>query len=250
MSFPNDLQLFFGDDYSINQFISVRHPKLDDIIRLGENEYYSIVYAFTSIPSDLKPQLWDIGICWEEISDFELFMMLTKNMPIESTRVFFGDNVDFTRFKVGQNQNGEPIMCQYDSNGNLIVIDESIYLRIATFLRKIHGITPKIEKAGSKIVRQLLIEDDRRKLEKQKKENKGSNLVPIVSALINSPEFKYGLDEIRKMPMYAFMDAVARVQIIRSTTALLHGSYSGMIDASKISKKEFNWMREIESDKK
>lgn len=249
MNFPNDLQLYFGDDYLINQYITVRHPKLDDIIRLGESEYYSIVYAFTSIPSDLKPQLWDIGICWEDISDFELFMMLTKNLPIETTKLFFGESLDFTKFQIGSNQNSEPVMYQLDADKNIIVIDESIYLRIATFLRKIHGINPKIEKAGSKIVRQLLIEDDRRKLAMQKKENKGSSLVPIVSSLINSPEFKYGLDEIRKMPMYAFMDAVARVQIIRSSTALLHGSYSGMIDASKI-KKELNWMREIENDKK
>ena len=51
------------------------------------------------------------------------------------------------------------------------------------------------------------------------------------------------------MPMYAFMDAVTRIQIIKSTTALLNGCYSGMIDTSKINKKEFNWMREIEDDK-
>lgn len=250
MNLPNDLQLYFGDDYVINKYITVRHPKLDDIIRLGESEYYSIVYAFTSIPSDLKPQLWDSGICWEDITDFELFIMLTTGLPIDKTQILFGKNLDFTKFKRGKNQNGELVLYQVTDDKDLIVIDEGIYLRIATFLRKIHGIKPKVEKAGSKVVRQLLIEDDRRKLEMQKKENKGSSLVPIVSSLINSPEFKYGLDEIRKMPMYAFMDAVARVQIIRSTTALLHGSYSGMIDTSKIPKKEYNWMREIENDKK
>ena len=35
-------------------------------------------------------------------------------------------------------------------------------------------------------------------------------------------------------------------KIYISTTALLQGSYSGMIDTSKINKKEFNWMRSFD----
>ena len=42
------------------------------------------------------------------------------------------------------------------------------------------------------------------------------------------------------------MDSVQGAQIYVSTTALLQGMYSGMIDTSKIDKKEFNWMRSIE----
>ena len=51
------------------------------------------------------------------------------------------------------------------------------------------------------------------------------------------------------MPMFAFMDAVSRIQVIRNTTALLHGCYSGMIDISKIKKEELNFMREIKFKK-
>jgi hypothetical protein len=42
------------------------------------------------------------------------------------------------------------------------------------------------------------------------------------------------------------MDTVMGAQIYVSSTALLQGSYSGMIDTSKINKKEFNWMRNLE----
>ena len=47
------------------------------------------------------------------------------------------------------------------------------------------------------------------------------------------------------MPIYAFMDSISRIQIIRTTTALLQGCYSGMIDMKKINKNELNFMREI-----
>ena len=108
---------------------------------------------------------------------------------------------------------------------------------------------PKPEKGANKTTRKIMIEDDRQRMEMQKNKGEKSSFVPIISSLINSPEFKYGLKEVREMPMYAFMDAVTRIQIIKSTTALLNGCYSGMIDTSKINKKEFNWMREIEDDK-
>ena len=41
------------------------------------------------------------------------------------------------------------------------------------------------------------------------------------------------------------MDEVQGAQIYTSSIALLQGSYSGMVDTSKIDKKQFNWMRDL-----
>ena len=246
-SLPNELQLYFGDDFVINKYITIHQPKLDDMIRLGEKEYFSIIYAFTSIPSDMKPQLFDMGIIWEDISDFEFFIMFTHSFTPKQTGFLFGD-LDFSKFKLGRNENDETVLYQLGYDGDMVVIDEYVYLRIATFLRKIHGIVPKPEKGANKTTRRIMIDDDRQRMEMQKKKGEKSSFIPIISSLINSPEFKYGLKEVREMPMYAFMDAVTRIQIIKSTTALLNGCYSGMIDTSKINKKEFNWMRDIEDE--
>ena len=174
--------------------------------------------------------------------------MLTHRFTPKQTGFLFGD-LDFSKFKLDKNENGETVLYQLGYDGEMMVIDEYVYLRIATFLRKIHGIVPKPEKGANKTTRKIMIEDDRQRMEMQKNKGEKSSFVPIISSLINSPEFKYGLEEVREMPMYAFMDAVTRIQIIKSTTALLNGCYSGMIDTSKINKKEFNWMREIEDDK-
>ena len=239
------LRLYFGEDYKINDYITVRHPILNDVIEIGELTYYSVVYTLTAIPSDMKSQLWDIGICWEDLSDFSLFAMLAQNLAPYQTSVFFGD-LDFTKFKLGQHsENGDPVLYQPAKDGNLIVIDNAVYLKIAEFLRKIHNLKPKVEHAATKTVRDILIAEDRRKLAQQKKESKPSMLLPLVSSLINCSEFKYNLQDIRNMPLYAFMDSVARIQIIKSTTALLQGCYSGMIDTKKVNKKELNWMRDI-----
>lgn len=250
----DELKLYFGDNFIINDTLSIRHPVIDDIITLGENNYFSTVHTLCAIPSDMKSQLWDMGILWEELEDFELFAMLIKTLSIENTRIFFG-NIDFSNFTLGVNpQNNELILYQVvDSTENnptgVILIDRLIYLKIVAFLRTIHSIKPKIERSGgSKTVQKILIDEDRRNKAKIKDENYHSQLLPLVSSLINCSEFSYGLNEVRQMPIYAFMDSVARVQIIKSSTALLQGCYSGMLDTSKIDKTELNWMREIKKD--
>lgn len=214
---------------------------------MGENEYFGLVYTLAAIPSDMKSQLWDMGICWEDISDFEFFYLLTRNLPQEKTKVFFG-KLDLSKFELAKNQSNDELVMYQEIDDDVVVIDNSIYLRIATAIRKMHSITPKVELAGSKTVQRILIEEDRKRLSKIKDEPSGSRLVPMISSLINCSEFKYDLKGVRKLPVYAFFDSVARVQIIKSSTALLQGCYSGMIDTSKINKKELNWMRDISKE--
>lgn len=245
MNSINELALYFGKPYVINSYITVLSPLVGDIVRLGEREYYNVVSAFTAIPTDMMVQLWDCGICWEDISDFDFFIMMTHTLPLEKTKMLMGD-LDFTKFELGiDTTNNEKILYQYTENGELIKIDQNIYRLIASALRKMHGITPKPLKAGSKTVRRLLIEDERQKLELASKKEVESSLLPMISSMVNSSEFKYGPLEIESMTLYAFMDSVQRIPVIKNATALLHGCYSGMIDTKKISKNDLNWMRKI-----
>lgn len=246
----DELQLYFGDDYVINDFIALRHPRLDDIISMGENEYFGMINLFTTIPSDIKPFLYDnFKIIWEDLSEFECFLrFFWPQMTSEYSQRLFRD-LDFTQFYVDYNQDtGEYFLFQYKGD-DLIVVDSRIYMLISDALRLMHGQKKKPEYAASKTVQQILIDDDRRKQKKaqlaREKEGNKSSILPLVSSLINCSDFKYGLEEIRKMPIYAFMDSVSRVQIVRNSTALLQGCYSGMIDTKKIDKSELNFMREI-----
>ena len=44
------------------------------------------------------------------------------------------------------------------------------------------------------------------------------------------------------------MDSVQRLQIYESTHALMGGMYSGFCDVKSISKEQFNFMREIDTN--
>lgn len=246
MSSFNELSFYFGEDYVINQYISIHSPTVGEVVAMGEEEYYQIVSALTAIPTDMKVQLWDAGICWEDISDFELFIMLTKELPVEKSRIFLGE-LDFRKFQLGKNkENDELVIFQLAEDNELIVIDKNIHRLIADAIRKIHGIVPKPRKAGSKIVRELLIEDDRKWAEIRKKDKNKPTLLPLISSMVNCAEFKYGIKEIKEMPFYAFMDSVKRVSMVKNASALLQGCYSGMIDTKKINKSSLDWMKPID----
>lgn len=236
----DELKLYFGEDYKVSDKISLHQPTIGEIVEWGEREYYSMIYTLTCIPSDMKSQLDDIGIDYMEISDFELFMLLCHSLTPKQTSIIFGD-LDFSKFIHCQNQeNGE--ICLYCQENN-IVIDRFVYMKMVDYLRKLHNIKPKIEKAATKTVKKILIQLDREKIAKSKKEPYKSQLKELVSAMMRYPGFKYKKNELKECGLYEFMDTVQGAQIYVSTTALLSGMYSGMVDTSKINKKEFNWMR-------
>lgn len=239
----DELQMYFGEPFHINDKISIYIPTIGEIVEFGEKQYYSMVHTLTCIPSDMKSQLDDLGIDYMSISDFELFMMLSKGLSQELTKLILGD-LDLSKFSPYLNQiNNETIL--YDVE-NDIVIDKLIYTKMINYIRKVHNIKPKVERAANKTTRKILIQLDRERINKSKKEPYKSQLKPLISAMMRFPGFKYKKNELKECGLYEFMDTVYGAQIYVSSTALLQGSYSGMIDTSKIDKKEFNWMRNIE----
>jgi hypothetical protein len=190
----------------------------------------------------MKSQLFDMGYDYEEMSDFELFMMLSRNLPQETTKLVLGD-LDLTKFGIFTNTDNNELVLYDEENG--IVIDKLIYMKMVEYIRKVHNIKPKVEKAANKTTKRILIQLDRDKIKKSQKEPYKSQLKDLISAMMRYPGFKYKSNELKQCGLYEFMDTVQGAQIYISSTALLQGSYSGMIDTSKINKKEFNWMRSL-----
>ena len=237
----DQLQLYFGDPYVINENITIKQPNIGQIMEYGEKKYYSMVHTITAIPSDMKSQLFDMGLDYEQLEDFGLFQMLAPTLTKESTSILFGD-IDFTKLKVYRNpQNDLKVLADRESG---IVIDQLIYERIVNYLRSVHGLKKKVEKAKNAMTKRVLIEEDRRNIAMNKNKPYKSFLTPLVSAV--KVRMGYTKDYVRNMGIYEFTDDIARLQIINNADALLRGMYSGMIDTKKIDKKELNWMKEIE----
>lgn len=240
------LGLYFGNDYKINKYITVHNPTIGDVIEVGEEKYFHTLSLLTAIPSDMKAMLWDSGINWMEISDFDFFCLISRALTPKDTGIFLGD-LDLSKMQLGTDCNTkETVLYQLIDEDNAIIIDKTIYKMIVNCLRKIHGIVPKVEIAGTKTLTKILVELNRSDIKKASEKPFSSSLLPLISTMLNMEGFNYTLQQIRELPYYAFMDAVKRTSLIKSTTALLNGCYSGWIDGSKIDKKNLNYFKDLE----
>lgn len=254
------LQLYFGDPYQVSDKILVYQPTIGGILeydkKFGESEFWSMLNVFIGNTTSYRLLLWDMGIDWNEISDFQLFSLLIKTLKVENTEILFGD-LDLSSFDAYMKQipnedesnnkeESEPKQEMILWNPELdIEINKDIYKNIALYIRTMFNIFPKVEKAKGKTTKKWIIEEDRMNLANAKKEDTTSTFLPLIESCCCHPGFKYKKNELREVGIYEFMRNVQRLQVYESTTALLKGMYSGFIDTKGIDKEEFDFMRDI-----
>ena len=236
----SELELYFGDDYVINDKIKIHQPLVGELINC-ERDYFSMVYALTSTSSDMKSQLWDMGLDWCEVDDWQLFLMLAPTLSNDRTSILFGD-LDFSKMKPYKHPDidDEVILADKESG---VRIDKMIYTKMVNYLRKLHNITPKVEKTKSKTVKKWLIEEDRNRIKNSQNKPFKSYLLPLISSV--KVKQGYTKDYVRNMGLSELFDDVARLQIIHNADHLLSAAYAGTIDMKKLDKKELNWMKEL-----
>ena len=75
----DDLSIFLGEWYEVGGF-KVKNPKVEDIIKYGEENYISTINIFTLKPSDMMVQLYDDGIDYQKIDKYTLFCMMCSEI--------------------------------------------------------------------------------------------------------------------------------------------------------------------------
>lgn len=267
------LRIYFGDPYPITDKITIYQPTIQQIIEYGENEFYAVLFMFIGNTTYRKLFLWEMGIDWNRMSDYELFCNMVRMLPIEKTQIIFGEiNFEgFALYETGWEPPPEeerpadaPKPTASDKRRKLfetfekkytlyneeqdIEINAQTYHKIADVLRYTFKIFPKTEYTVGKFTKELLIEEEREKNKKAERENGDkplSALLPMISACVNHPGFKYKPSELREVHINEFMDSVQRLQVYESTVALMSGMYSGFCDTSKVPKDQFDFMRSL-----
>ena len=118
-------------------------------------------------------------------------------------------------------------------------------MEIAEYIRTMMNIHPKIEKAKGKTTKHWILQEDRMKEKQNHDKENDSTLLPLVSACVNHPGFKYKLEELKQVNICQFMDSVNRIQKYEQGTAALHGIYGGMVSAKDVPQDLINFMGDI-----
>ena len=248
------LQMYFKEPYHIDLEssvgeINITQPTIGDIIQIGEARFYSTLNAFVSNTTSHRLMLWEAGVDWCEMSDFELFTLLITSADKEVYSLFL--DVDLSKFKrVGKIVEDKEVLTLYNEEDD-IEINEEVYWHISQYLRELFSIFPEEKITRSPTLKDWYIEADKRKreIEKEKRDEKdSSSLLPVISAYLNHPGTKYKSSELRELGVFEFWDGVQRLQIYEQATACMKGMYSGFVDGSKIKADSYNFMKEIKHE--
>lgn len=238
----DQLKLFRGEGYQINDKITIKQPTLENIVDFGEQRYFGMVRTICSTPADRKVEIWDkLHIFWEKMDEYELFLSLFQALQQYDASILFGD-LDLASFKLATRP-GMPDLVLI--NKDHVVIDRAIHKLMTDYIRHIHKLKKNVDVGYNDATKRIMIEDDRDEMLLQMQKPFRSLLTPIISSLTNCPEFKYRWDDVWTLPIGVFMDSVERVQKHKSYNFVMHGTYSGCVDMKKLDKKELHWMGDL-----
>lgn len=186
----------------------------------------------------------DIGIRYEEITDFQLFMMLTRQLTPDDTSILLGD-LNLSEYEPQINATDGTVRLY--NRKNQTIIDEAIYQQIVQFLRRMHDIKRKVIITKTEHDREYMISKERRaqRYARRKKQEK-SSLFPIVSALCNHEGFKYNSDTVWNVRVFVFYDSLKRIQKLTEARQLAAALYAGTIEKKSISDDALNWLGSLE----
>lgn len=239
----DSLGLLYNNNIIVNDNISIHIPTIREICEIGEEKYYSAISTLCSSPYDYMVFLHDkLNIDYMDVSDFEMFLMFYKVIDPDVIKLILC-GIDFKLFDVVKNDAvNNFVICDKKSK---IIIDETLYMLIVSYIRKIHMMERKNDLPGSRDTYNYLLEKERRKLRYNHHKNFESLLSPLISSMVNTSDFKYDYSSVWDLNIYLFMSSVQRISKKENAGYVMQGIYTGNIDAKKISSDAINWMSKI-----
>ena len=244
------LKAYFGEPLVINEdgvkgTVTVKSPTIGDILEIGESNFYSTLSVLTGNPTQFRLLLWEAGIDWCTITDFQFFVIMYKQLDPNVVDLLF-DNINFQNFEpyVRQKEDGTEEVYLYDEASDT-EITELVYQNFHQYLQNVFNMKPEREITPDKMLKEAWIRKDRVALKQKEKKGEDSfSFVPLVSTYVNHPGTKYKLRELKEVGVAEFFDSLKRIQIYEHSTAVLKGMYSGFVNSKDINPSAYDFMKD------
>lgn len=230
--------LLYAHSYPVNDKISINIPTVGEIIE-DEDAYYSVITAIIATPYDFMVQLDDMGIDFDSITEFDLFLLLFRSLQNTDTRLVFGD-LDLSNFTTGINQQNGTIILVDEAND--IVIDRAIHDKICRTIRKINHLEKSNRKPGNGEAKKYMIERARIKQKRAARKPRKSQLEELIIAMVNTEQYKYDYSSTLDLTIYQFNASVHQVIRKINYDNTMIGCYAGTINAKELNQDELNWL--------
>ena len=242
MSIEN-LSLISRKTYKYNDNIIINIPTLRQV--RGENDseesmFWNDINLFVQTPSDMISELDSMGIDFEQVSDYELFILLffiRKKMDNKHDSILF-KNLSLWDLEI-TDMEGKTVFV--DSSGTTI-IDETVYSDIAQIISTFtgHKRTPK-KKFGNAFAKKKRIEQDYRQKEKARnsKKEQSNFLDKIILRLVCNANFPYNFETIQDVTIYDLIYSLKQIEKDIEVTDLMQSRLVGN-DLTKIPREQLS----------
>jgi hypothetical protein len=241
----DDLYLWSGRNLEINEHLIIKHPRISDILQLGnecERQYMSLLNALASNLYEKKLILWSRNIDYETVTEYGAFCFLFYESCQLLQQNIIDENIygSALKFFIGKDNS---LFCLINQNEKLVFVDinnpeisfgENEYLMIQTFLRSMHYWTmEEYAKPANANVKKIMMDLELEQL----KENTEweSFLGNIVSCVVNINI------EIDNLPIYRVYNAFKRKQKEINYNQVMAGYYAGNVKLTPAKEQELIW---------
>lgn len=238
----NREELILGESLMLNSGLVVRHFTVMDILSMKFNNYVAFTNYFVLKPQDLIVQLWGKGIYYEEIEQYELFMM-----QIEEDSEYF-----FNMFKIFTNcedvwldyipEMESNAVCYSTEKGKFYLTYEAFDVIYAFFKEmRMHTHSNKRYFAGEK-TRKVILDEDFEEYEMDLKSNKNKHAFSdMISFLVISNKRDWA--DIYSYPIARFNEEYIKTYKKQQVDYLMFGIYTGSVDSTKVNKNSLEWFK-------
>ena len=231
--------LLYARSYPVNDKISIRIPTVGEILE-NEVAYNSILSCVISTPYDFMVYLDDMGIDFEKLTEYDLFLLLFPSLQSADTSIVFGD-LDLSKFSPAINEkNGQVILLNAEDD---IVIDRGVHDLICQAIRKINLLEKVTRRPGNSEAKKYMIERARIKLQRAaRRKRETSELKKLIVALVNTEEFKYGYQEVLDLTIYQFRASVDQIIHKIHFNNTMIGVFAGTVKAKELPQEDLTWI--------
>lgn len=241
MSLIDEAKILIGEPIAITKFLSIKQPTVKEVLRFGEKKYLSLVHTLTSEPFDMPYYLDRMGIDFEKITPFEMFVVLIQGISQNDISFLF-EGVNLSEFRLIQREMDIVLM-----NNKGEIIDAGVREIIADYLRRMHCLGKnEITSCYNSFAHKLLIKKQKRDIEQAQKKaemfGEHSELAPLISSL--ACEW-HSYEAVTNLTIAQFFDAIIRSGYRDSAKSLTMALCNGALDHNSYSKSELDWRRPI-----
>ena len=241
--------ILYTRDFAVVDGFSVHVPTIREVLGCYE-DYYAVVSAVVSTPSDMMVQLDDMGIDFTKMDDFTLFCIIWYDLQArqkEQPAVFqlmFGET-DLSQW-VPVRLEDETVVIRNSGDPSL-VFGSGAHTKLCDTLRMILCIEKNVRNPANEEAKSFLIEIERRRQKRaaREKQSTAHNLSPLESlivSVVNTAEFSYTYESVLDLTIYQFNVSVRQISNKIRFDNLMIGCYAGTVQAKELSNKELSWM--------